>query len=230
MLRDLMSLFGSNDAITRMGEDFSRMLELTRGLTLAAGRSFFDERPTPDERSSIYEQDIEVNKLERAIRKQVIAHLTIGSAREDAPYCLLLVSLVKDVERIGDYCKNVAGIYEDGGGPLPGDECEAELREIRSVVEETFRVVGRVFSESDAEAALQLIRRGREVNHRCDALVSRIASSDYDAATTTSMVLAARYYKRIQAHLMNILSGVVMPLHKLDYYDEDSLPEWLEES
>ena len=164
-----------------------------------------------------------------AIRKQVSAHLTIGSGREDAPYCLLLMSLVKDVERIGDYCKNVAGIYDDGGGPLPADEREDELREIRSIVEETFRVVGEVFEESDAERALDLIRRGREVNHRCDALVSRIASSQYDAATTTSMVLATRYYKRIEAHLLNILSGVVMPLHKLDYYDEDSLPEWLED-
>ena len=37
------------------------------------------------------------------------------------------------------------------------------------------------------------------------------------------MVLGARYYKRIESHLLNILSGVVMPLHKLDYYDEKVL-------
>ena len=29
-----------------------------------------------------------------------------------------------------------------------------------------------------------------------------------------------RYYKRIVAHLMNLLSAVVMPLDRLDYYDE----------
>ena len=34
------------------------------------------------------------------------------------------------------------------------------------------------------------------------------------------MVLGTRYYKRIESHLLNILSGVVMPLHKLDYYDD----------
>lgn len=229
MLRDLLSLFGSNDAITRMAGHFSEMLELTRVLTLAAGRFCFEKRATPDERTAIYKQDVKVNKLQRQIRKEIIAHLTLGDTVRDAPYCLLLNSLVKDVERIGDYCKNLVEVYDDGGGPLPGDECEAELREIRGVVEETFEVVGHVFTESDTEAALDLIRRGRDVSARCDALVGRIAASDYDAATTVTLVLATRYYKRIQSHLVNILSGVVMPLHKLDYYDEASLPDMVEE-
>jgi hypothetical protein len=33
--------------------------------------------------------------------------------------------------------------------------------------------------------------------------------------------LAHRYLKRIVAHVMNILSAVVMPLDRLDYFDED---------
>jgi phosphate uptake regulator len=229
MLRELLSLFGSNDAITRMSENFSRMLELSRDVTLEAGTSFFDTTPTADERTSIYKRDVKINKLERRIRKQVIAHLTVGRAERDAPYCLLLMSLVKDVERIGDYAKNLVEIYEDGGGPLPGDQIEAELREIRAIVEETSHAVGGVFSQSDTEAALDLTRRGREVNHRCDALLTRVAKSDYDAATTTTLILATRYYKRIESHLLNILSGVVMPLHKLDYYDEDVLPKDLKD-
>ena len=38
-------------------------------------------------------------------------------------------------------------------------------------------------------------------------------------------MLATRYYKRIGGHVLNILSSVVMPLHKVDYYDEEELPE-----
>ena len=33
------------------------------------------------------------------------------------------------------------------------------------------------------------------------------------------MVLLTRFHKRLGAHLLNILSSVVMPLHKLDFYD-----------
>lgn len=226
MLREMLALFRSSEPIARMGEDFSEMLDLAHELTIMAGRFYFEQPPSPDERSVIYKNDVKVNKLQRRIRKQVIAHLTLSErGKRDAPYCLLLQSLVKDVERIGDYCKNVAEVYDDGGGPLPDDDNAAELREIRAIVEATFDYVKQVFVQSDTETALDLIRQGREVNKRCDSLVTRVAQGPYDAATATTLVLGARYYKRIESHLLNILSGVVMPLHKLDYYDEDALPE-----
>jgi phosphate transport system protein len=224
MLRELLSLFRSSEPIAEMGENFSEMLELATELTLEAGRYFFEGPPTPDERTSVSRRDVQLNKMERRIRKQVITHLALGDGQRDAPYCLLLMSLVKDVERIGDYCKNLAEVYDDGGGPIPDDDNAAELRELRAVVEESLSAAGRVFSASETDMALDLIRRGREVNRRCDALVKRIAGSSYDAATTTTMVLGARYYKRIESHLLNVLSGVVMPLHKVDYYDERALP------
>jgi hypothetical protein len=33
--------------------------------------------------------------------------------------------------------------------------------------------------------------------------------------------LAHRYLKRVVAHLMNLLTAVIMPLDRLDYFDED---------
>ena len=46
-----------------------------------------------------------------------------------------------------------------------------------------------------------------------------------EGKSTTALALATRYYKRIGGHVLNILSSVVMPLHKVDYYDEEELPE-----
>jgi phosphate transport system protein len=224
MLRELLSLFRSSNPIAEMGQNFTEMLELATELTLDSGRHFFDGPPTPDERTSVSKRDVQLNKMERRIRKQVITHLALGDGQQDAPYCLLLMSLVKDVERIGDYCKNLSEVYDDGGGSIPDDENAAELRELRTIVEESLSAAGRVFNESDTETAMDLIARGREVNRRCDALVKRVAGSDYNASTTATLVLGARYYKRIESHLLNVLSGVVMPLHKLDYYDERALP------
>ena len=66
-----------------------------------------------------------------------------------------------------------------------------------------------------------LIEQGRSTGQRCDALLVCIAHSDYDAASATAVALGTRYYKRISAHATNVLTSVVMPLHKLDYYDED---------
>ena len=221
MLRDLIKILSGDLPLQRTGNNFNKMLRLTKELTVTAGVSFFDNPPSPDERSAIYKQDVKVNKLERKIRKQVIAHLSVGGHQADVPYSLLLMSLVKDVERIGDYAKNLAEVRDVSGvKTLPDDEIVAELREMRSGVEATFATVSDVFEKSDVEEAVELIRQGRDMNARLDRLVNRIANSDYDAATTTAVVMGTRFYKRISSHLLNILSGVVMPLHKLDYYDE----------
>jgi phosphate uptake regulator len=225
MLRELLDLFRSHDTMSEIGENFRRMMQLATELTLEAGHHYFEAPPTPEERTSVSKRDVQLNKLQRRVRKQVITHLTIGEdTTADAPYSLLLMSLTKDVERIGDYCKNLVEVYDEGGGPIPDDENGAELRELRAEVEAALSECDAVFTESDTETALELVRRGQEVKHRCDKLVSRVARSDYDAATTTTMVLGARYYKRIQSHLLNILSGIIMPLHKLDYYDERYMP------
>jgi len=224
MLRELLSIFKADDPLASMGANYSRMLELTRAMTLSAGRIFFDGDGAPTDRTGIYDQDVQVNKLERRIRKQVVAHLSIEGNSLDLPYCLVLVGLVKDVERIGDYAKNLSELAELHPGPLPEDEITAELREIRSRVEEMFEATVGVFQKRDAEAAVDLIRGGRADAHRCDALLGRVARGPHTAATTTVVVLALRYYKRIGGHLLNVLSSMVMPLHKVDFFDEDASP------
>jgi phosphate transport system protein len=224
MFRELLSLFRASDAIATMGRDFNQMLDAALELTVRAGEIFFGENRGEGEREEISKRDVVINKLERSIRKQVIVHLTLSTDNRDVSYCLLLMSIVKDVERIGDYAKNLAEVHSEGGAEIPDDEHGTELRELRRIVESMFAEVSRVFASSDSKTATALITQGRAVNRRCDALIASVTRSDYGAATTTSLVLGARYYKRIGSHLLNVLSGVVMPLHKLDYYDEDALP------
>jgi phosphate uptake regulator len=224
MLRELLSLFRSENPLSAMAENFAEMLTLTFELTVEAGDIYFGKPVTPEERTALYERDVQVNKLERTIRKQVIAHLSLGANSSDLPYCLLLMSLVKDVERIGDYAKNLTEVPELHRDPLPDDELAAELREIRTGIEAAFTVTAEVFATSDRERAVGLIRQGRDITHRCDVLLKDIAQSDHPAGPTAALVLGARYYKRIAGHVLNVLSSIVMPLHKLDYYDENELP------
>ncbi|MBW3670724.1 MAG: hypothetical protein KY432_03530 [Acidobacteria bacterium] len=223
MLRALINLFRSDDPLGAMGSDFSRMLDLTLNMTRQAGGLYFGAEASADIRTELYRIDIQVNRLERNVRKHLVAHLSLVGSQQDVPYGLALMSLVKDVERLGDYAKNLAEVTDLHPGPLPDDEIVQELREIRSAVEQSFAETMSVFANFDHERAQQLILHGRNVTKRCDLLLSRIAHSSYDAQTTTAVVLGSRYYKRIAAHLLNVLSAIVMPLHKLDFYDEDAL-------
>ena len=224
MLRELLSIFRTSNPLRIIGESFAEMFKLTYRMTVAAGEMAFSGRASPEARTGIYQQDVQVNYLQRAIRKRVVSHLSVSGNMADVPYCLLFVSLVKDVERIGDYSKNLSELPDMGQVVFPDDDLTHELLEIRQGIEGAFEAALEVFESSDQEKAIALIRQGRDVAHRCDALIGRIAKNTYDASTTTVLVLATRYYKRIGGHVLNVLSSVVMPLHKVDYYDEDEIP------
>jgi phosphate uptake regulator len=130
------------------------------------------------------------------------------------------MSLVKDVERLGDYAKNLAEVRSYHPAPLPEGAIADELRAIRSGAEEAYHDLDDVFEAADYDRARALILRERDLTRRCDDLVGKIAVSGYDSDVVTPLVMATRFYKRTISHVLNVLSGVVMPLEKLDYYDE----------
>ncbi len=109
MLKELLSLFRSDHALSAMSNEFISMLDTVHGMIGRAGAVYFGEEATAEERTTLYKTDIVVNKMERSIRKRIIGHLTVTGTAAVLPYCLLLMSLVKDAERIGDYAKNISG-------------------------------------------------------------------------------------------------------------------------
>ncbi len=225
MLKELLSVFRSSDPLRAMGNNFAKMLGLAREMTLSAGEIYFGGAASGEARKVLYARDANVNELQRQIRRQVVMHLSLDESRADLPHALLLISLVKDVERLGDYAKNLAEVHDMRPGPLPDDSLRRELEEIRTDVEDACHALSAVFETADRDKAVPLIEKRREAARQCDALIARVAASEHDAATATALALGARYYKRIGGHVLNILSSVVMPLDKVDYYDEDEVPE-----
>ncbi len=223
MLQELLSIFRSQNPLAKMGENFSEMLAISLELVKRAGDIFFTQDVDPEHRTQLQQQDVRVNKLQRRIRKQVIFHLSVEGNAADLPYCLLLMSLVKDVERIGDYAKEIAELATLSTAPMPNDQVLAELKEIRGGIEADFEGAVSVLSSVDRERAVELIRCGQDTVDRCQQLIGRIANGWYSAGAATTLALGTRFYQRIAGHVLNLLSSVVMPLHKLDYYDEKDI-------
>jgi phosphate uptake regulator len=228
MLKRLFSVLKGEYPLEQASGRFHTMLELAREMMLEADAMFWGKELTPDERTALYEKDVRLNKLQRQVRKAVITSLS-GPTPSDVPYGLLLMSLVKDIERLGDYAKNlteVAGMtHPQGNRILPEDEITGELRQISEAVMQLAREAQSVYSGGQRERARELTVQGRGIAKRCDRLVMRVAQSEYSAALAVDLTLSVRFYKRLQGHLLNLLSSVLMPLHKLDYYDESSLTE-----
>jgi phosphate uptake regulator len=223
MLRELLTIFRSESPLQKLAAQFSEMLEISLDLIRRAGTLYFAEATGAEERTILQKKDVRINKLQRRIRKKVIVHLSLEANRPDLPYCLLLMNLVKDVERIGDLAKELADLVDIESAPLPEGRILSELTEIRSGIESDYESALEVIQAGDRERAIELIDCGRDTVARCQQLVRHMAHSGLESPIVVRLVLATRFYQRIAGHVLNLLSSAVVPLHKLDYYDEDDI-------
>ncbi len=218
MWLELLNIFRGTDPLKTLADEFMQMLQTAHDMARIVTPHALDHTLPLDQRNEVYRYDIAVNKAERSIRKGVATHLTLH--KTNIPYCLLLMSLVKDIERIGDYAKNISQVGEMGGAPVPAGPLRDELGSVMQRTMELFDEARAVLVDENRERANELVLEGRNAAERCERLVSEAAKSGLSSAETTSLVLLARFYKRIGGHVLNILSSVVMPLHKVDFYDE----------
>jgi Na+/phosphate symporter len=223
MVQALLTLFRKSNPLREMGEAFAEMLQRSRELTHEGGEVFFGGAPTPEELERMSKEDVKINKLQRRIRKRIVIHLSVAGNAVDLPYCLLLMNLVKDVERIGDYAKELGEARQLGPAVLPGDEIVAQLRSVRDHLEDVLERGSRLVLDSDREGAIELIRQGRELMDNTSHLLAEVAHRQYDPGAHAALLLGIQFYRRMIGHGLNVLSSVVVPLHKLDYYDEEDL-------
>ena len=65
-------------------------------------------------RDDLYNTDNAINELHREVRREMIIHSAVNSRNLDIPLLLSYMTMSKDIERIGDYCKNLFEIAETG--------------------------------------------------------------------------------------------------------------------
>ncbi|MEY3020491.1 MAG: hypothetical protein RLZZ272_1475 [Actinomycetota bacterium] len=163
--------------------------------------------------------DHRVNEAEREIRRELIVHASVQGAI-DTLAILVYMSIVKDLERIGDYAKNLFDLADDGARLTDGVLAE-ELAEHAETVPRFMAASATCFRDRDLELARELLPQGDALLDRFDGRVSGLVRGEGLGPDAVATALANRYLKRIVAHLMNLLSAVVMPIDRLDYFDED---------
>lgn len=220
MLRDLIRMWKKIDLLKEALDDFLIMIDAVSTMFGTAADALFGARKFSDASDIIYKTDIQVNKTERNIRKRLVEHLAVNP-RGDAPACLILMSASKDVERAGDYCKNLLGVTSMYNGDVTESKYMGDLREMVDQVAATFAKTRKAFAESNQVLGQEVIVEETRFARRSDAMVERIANDDeLNSNQAVCLALAFRFLKRVNAHLGNVASSVVMPLHKIDYFDE----------
>lgn len=220
MFKNLLHFWKGKDFLTHVLEEFGNMLNDTEGMFKAVCNRLINNEEQPGLEERIYEIDKKVNLLQKDIRKKIIEHLALQPA-VDVPACLLLMSVVKDAERLGDYSKNLYQITKLLEKPIDKPRFSQLFENTDNEILTLFATTKDAFINSDeAKAHLSWQYEGKIVKN-CDKIIGKVAKSDISVNEAVCFALIARYFKRLAAHLANIATSVILPLSDLDFFDED---------
>jgi phosphate uptake regulator len=172
---------------------------------------------------NVYEEDRTINAYQIEVRRKVLRYLAVTGTMDLIP-SLILINIVIDIERIGDYTKNITELAAVHPGNLCCGRFEDRVREIERTVEKLFAGVQVILESSNEPAARTLIAECYQLRTNADQIISELIKREDELlgrGQAAAIALYVRYLKRVGAHLLNILSSVVNPFERIGFREID---------
>ena len=155
-----------------------------------------------------------INTGERLVRRMIVQHLTMNPS-QDLPTSLALLSIIHDVERIGDYSKSLIELQDVGFELEEGSAHRNEARELHATIVPLFDQTLTALRESDADVARLVMNTHEEIKERTDQLLAAAVKGGGQGTGAMLYPLALRFLRRVSAHLSNIASSVGNPVDQI---------------
>lgn len=217
MFRELLDMFRGDSLLDESLIQAQCMLEEGRVMFITAV-DYLRERDTADLPFDIREKDRLINEMQQDIRRNLLTHLSISGIKSINP-ALILSAIVIDLERIGDYTKNIAELAAWHPKKLEVKRYEEQLQEMEERVRELFDGVIGALRTSNENLATEILADHRNLTRRCDETVRELISGEDKLSKPEAVTLALyiRYLKRVGAHLTNVASSIVNPYHRIGF-------------
>lgn len=221
MFKQLFHILSKKNLMMQALEISEDALLKAQRITGESFRALMDQKePEVD----IYAVDREINQAEVEVRRMVLEHLAVRDDG-DLTASLVLLAAVVDIERIGDYAKNVYDQVERSESPWPEEGHFVDVRAMVNLVLENFDLVARALRDADADTAQKVMDSHREVGRRCESIIDDIVVHDeMKVRDAVVLALTCRFLKRISAHLSNLASTVLNPFDRIGFKPKHEKP------
>ena len=222
MIENLLKVFQKDNLFTQAMGECHTMLDLDWTMYEKSTQSL-RHSDTGDLDLDMVATDKRINAYERDVRRKVMTHLAVSGA-PDIPSGLVLVTVVIDIERIGDYTKNIYELARSHPKRLQAGSLEARLHETEMGVTQLFKDMIQAFKTNDEDLARRIMTGYKEgLSAACETITMDVVSAtvtDLPSADAATVALYARYLKRIAAHSRNIVTSIVNPFHRIGYREK----------
>ena len=220
IFKDILGIWKSDNLLAQAWDDSLKMLSISNDIFVQSIQ-YFNSGENIDAVKALKKEDQTINDYYQLVRRKVLTHYSIDKPPVETSGGLTLVNMVVDIERIGDYCKNISDLTLMRDGPMDFGELRDDIKSIEQEVESRFtKTIQAIENQDEALAGNLLNSYKKMVTKVSDRIVKDIASGRIqfpDSSQGASIALYSRYLKRIGAHLKNITSTIVNPYDKIGY-------------
>jgi len=222
MWKELINIWKSDSLLNQAWDRSYESINISREIFLEAVR-ILRESDDAKINKEIRKKDKLINKYEQEVRRKVMTHCTMQGP-SSLPSGMVLISIIIDVERLGDYAKNIMDLAADHPQRLYVPVYEENLTEIETDIKRAFAETIHALREHDVDKARELIATHKtEVRRICDQILSDLVQGkvkEISHSDSTALALYARYLKRISAHLNNMVTSVVNPFDRIGFKEK----------
>ena len=217
---DLLSVWRKEDLLSQSWDESIQMLDLSHIMFNKAVK-----KSKKQENLSVLKQlknrDKKINSFHREVRRKIITHYSLEQNTKDLTSLMVLVNMIVDIERIGDYSKNILDLAINYPDALNTKYLHKDLHDVEKAVKERFDHTLDAVKTRDEKIARNLLKGIKEeVTMASDRIVNNIIAGDLEfesGSEAAAIALYARYLKRIGSHLKNITSTIVNPIDSIGY-------------
>ncbi len=222
MFKEFIDAWKSDNRLDKAWQGSYEALGICQEMFLETVRIFRESGDTRISRE-IRKKDKLINRYQREVRREVLSHYDTSLSR-DFIGGMILVSIVIDIERIGDNLKNILDLTEDHQGRLNVLDYEESLLKVETDIKWLFDEIVIVLKVRDVSRGRAMMAKYKgEIRGACDKIISNLVRGRVEGITTVDAVtlaLYARYLKRISSHLNNVATSVVNPFERIGYKEK----------
>lgn len=217
---DIFKLWQRNDLLSQAISDTNEMLTIAEKFYITVSQALFDnDKSEKLDKEIVKKKDYLLNHFERSIRKKTFEHMTVSDKKDQNLYSgVVLLFVSGDIERLGDYCKNIFEVVELRDNLKNQDlniQSEIYLKSIKEMFENTIKA----FSDTNTEKAKKVINKHYEIKTSIDIKLAELAV-DKSGENFAIYALLFRYLKRLSSHLRNISTSISNPIDQIGYHHE----------
>ena len=222
IFNEIFRLWNRSDLLTQAIDDTNEMLKIAYDMYKLVFKQLFDTFNDEDV-DKTKKMDYLLNHFEKSIRKKVFEHVSLNDKEDQDIYsAFLIAAIVGDIERLGDYNKNISEIAEIKD-LLKSDKYDKIVKDIAEQIKVTYKETKKAFKNSDEKLACIVNDKHFKIKTKIDDILEEIVRLDCSSKVNhTAYALLLRYMKRLSAHLMHITSSITNPIDSIGYYDEDN--------